>query len=197
MSLGWDFIAGIVTLLILARLLGSGIRRIFSRQKKGKELRVVAGSDYEHVPATRLPPYTNRNQTIRSRARAAKEYLGLIFAGVILLGALTIGASREFGNRATRTGSMLEGRVTHVRDGDTIEVGGVPVRLATLDCAEKGTAKGNAATVEMRSIASGKSATCYLQGRRSYDREIGTCTIEGVGDVGTYMRQGGWCERFW
>ena len=33
----------------------------------------------------------------------------------------------------------LVGMVTHVRDGDTIEVRGVPVRIANLDCAERGT----------------------------------------------------------
>ena len=31
------------------------------------------------------------------------------------------------------------GMVTHVRDGDTIEVRGVPVQIANLDCAERGT----------------------------------------------------------
>ena len=34
---------------------------------------------------------------------------------------------------------ILTGTITHVRDGDTIEVNNIPIRLAALDCPEKGT----------------------------------------------------------
>ena len=34
---------------------------------------------------------------------------------------------------------VITGIVTHVRDGDTIVVAGTPIRLANLDCAERGT----------------------------------------------------------
>jgi endonuclease YncB( thermonuclease family) len=47
-------------------------------------------------------------------------------------------------------GFDLVGPVTHVRDGDTIEVSGVPVRVANLDCAELGTTAGNHPTAVMR-----------------------------------------------
>lgn len=47
------------------------------------------------------------------------------------------------------------GRVTHVRDGDTIEVDGRPIRIAALDCAEPGTMAGEAATRRMRALVSG------------------------------------------
>ena len=42
--------------------------------------------------------------------------------------------------------TVLTGTVTHVRDGDTIEVNGTPIRLAALDCPERGTKGGNYAT---------------------------------------------------
>ena len=42
--------------------------------------------------------------------------------------------------------TVLTGKVTHVRDGDTIEVNNVPIRLAALDCPERGTQKGDTAS---------------------------------------------------
>ena len=93
------------------------------------------------------------------------------------------------------TTAGLAGPVTHVRDGDTIEVRGVPVRLSTLDCAESGTAAGERATRAMRALTRGKVAACSLEGRRSYDREIGDCAIDGV-DLGASMIRGGYCERW-
>ena len=33
----------------------------------------------------------------------------------------------------TVSGSFLQGVITHVRDGDTFEVNGIPIRLAALD----------------------------------------------------------------
>ena len=41
--------------------------------------------------------------------------------------------------------TVLTGKVTHVRDGDTIEVNGIAIRLAALDCPERGTQKGDTA----------------------------------------------------
>jgi endonuclease YncB( thermonuclease family) len=38
---------------------------------------------------------------------------------------------------------VLSGAITHVRDGDTIEVNDIPISLAALDCHEKGTKKGD------------------------------------------------------
>jgi endonuclease YncB( thermonuclease family) len=90
----------------------------------------------------------------------------------------------------------LEGQVTHIRDGDTIEVSGVPVRIANLDCAERGTAAGDSATALVRQMASRAMASCALEGRRSYDREVGVCSIPGFGDVGEAMISTGACARW-
>ena len=39
-----------------------------------------------------------------------------------------------FAAQAVADETVLTGAVTHVRDGDTIEVNNVPIRLAALDC---------------------------------------------------------------
>jgi endonuclease YncB( thermonuclease family) len=92
-------------------------------------------------------------------------------------------------------GADLVGRVTHVRDGDTIEVSGVPVRIANLDCAELSTAAGNHANAVMRRWATRATASCQLEGRMSYDRHVGVCSIDGVGDLGEAMIRAGACTR--
>jgi len=40
---------------------------------------------------------------------------------------------------ASSNSTILNGTVTHVRDGDTIEVNGIAVRLSALDCPENDT----------------------------------------------------------
>ncbi len=88
----------------------------------------------------------------------------------------------------------LSGRVTHVRDGDTIEVRGVPVRFARLDCAEKGSVRGDAATRKMKALVSGESVTCRLTGERSYDRKIGSCRLNDGRDIAQVMVSSGVCS---
>lgn len=95
---------------------------------------------------------------------------------------------------ATRT---LTGRVSHVRDCDTIEVGGVPIRFGSLDCAERGTRAGGRATARMRALVSGQTLTCHLNGRTSYDRKIGSCWLEDGRDLAAILIQEGYCLRFW
>ena len=41
-----------------------------------------------------------------------------------------------------KPGAILEGRVTDVRDGDTIEVNGLAIRLSALSCPERATRDG-------------------------------------------------------
>lgn len=91
--------------------------------------------------------------------------------------------------------ALLAGPVTHVRDGDTIEVQGVPVRIANLDCAELGTPEGEAAKVWMSDLLAGASVICNLSGRTSYDRKIGTCSFTGA-DLGEILIREGVCGRW-
>lgn len=98
---------------------------------------------------------------------------------------------------AISSSQEIIGPVTHVRDGDTIEVSGVPIRFGSLDCAEAGTADGNRATDRMRTLIRGQTLTCYLNGRTSYDRKIGSCRLQDGRDLGGIMISEGYCQRFW
>ena len=89
----------------------------------------------------------------------------------------------------------LSGVVTHVRDGDTIEVNRRPIRLNGLTCDERGTPLGNQAAAAMRELVAGKSVTCDLNGDRTYDREVGRCSLAGEGDIGANMISRGLCGR--
>lgn len=89
---------------------------------------------------------------------------------------------------------VLEGRVTHVRDGDTIEVGGRAIRLDALNCAELNTDLGKQARVAMQSLVSGQDLACHLDGGRTYDRETGRCYVNG-NDIGRQMITAGLCGR--
>ena len=91
----------------------------------------------------------------------------------------------------------LGGRVTHVRDGDIIEVAGVPARIANLDCAELGTNEGESARQFMADLVRGQEVACELEGRKSYDREVGTCALAASGeDLGGILISEGVCGRW-
>ena len=87
---------------------------------------------------------------------------------------------------------VLSGTITHVRDGDTIEVNDIPIRLAALDCPEKGTKKGDYASRVAKQFR-GLKATCELTGAKTYDRLVGYCSIKGT-DFGLFMMQNSACK---
>ena len=91
-----------------------------------------------------------------------------------------------------KSGSVITGTVTHVRDGDTVEVNGVAIRLSALNCPENGTQKGNYATKVARQFQ-GSKMTCELTGAKTYDRLVGYCSINGM-DFGRYMIQNSSCK---
>ena len=108
------------------------------------------------------------------------------FAGV------NAGASdKEIDGRAV---SVLRGTITHVRDGDTFEVKGTPVRISALDCPENSTSSGQKATQFTRQFK-GKQAVCELTGAKTYDRVVGYCSIEGQ-DFARMMVDNKFC-KFW
>jgi endonuclease YncB( thermonuclease family) len=88
--------------------------------------------------------------------------------------------------------TVLTGMVTHVRDGDTIEVNNVPIRLAALDCPESGTQKGDTASRIAQQFL-GSQARCELTGAKTYDRLVGYCSINGA-DFGRYMMNNSSCK---
>lgn len=88
------------------------------------------------------------------------------------------------------------GPVTRVRDGDTIEVAGVPIRFGSLDCPESGTYDGRVATARMRELISGETLHCFLGGRQSYDRQIGSCRLSSGQDLASILIAEGTCQRY-
>ena len=108
------------------------------------------------------------------------------FAGV------NAGASdKEIDGRAV---SVLRGTITHVRDGDTFEVQGKPIRISALDCPENSTSSGQKATRFSKQFK-GKQAVCELTGAKTYDRVVGYCSIEGK-DFAQIMVNNKFC-KFW
>lgn len=98
--------------------------------------------------------------------------------------------------KKTLAQNSVSGFVTHVRDGDTIEVAETPIRFGSLDCAELGTPEGDRARDIVRSISFGRTLTCYAGPRKSHDRDIGSCTLEDGTDLASKMIEGDYCERY-
>lgn len=121
----------------------------------------------------------------------------VLVGGALLLAPYFLAVDRP-GVQSSITPSRpaLAGAVTHVRDGDTVEVAGIPVRIANLDCAERGTSDGRRATERMRNLSQRGPLTCRLSGRRSYDREVGTCRLADGRDIGAVLISEGLCRRW-
>ena len=124
--------------------------------------------------------------------------LALIVIGLLVLtstdrffGINTESLDKEIDSRAV---SVLRGTITHVRDGDTFEVSGIPVRISALDCPENRTSSGQKATLFTRQFK-GKQAVCELTGAKTYDRVVGYCSIEGK-DFAQIMVDNNFC-KFW
>ncbi|MEP3295565.1 MAG: hypothetical protein ABJO27_03625 [Pseudoruegeria sp.] len=73
------------------------------------------------------------------------------------------------GSSAT-AGEIIKGKVTHVRDVDTIEVSGLPVRLIGLDGPELDERGGKAGKRFMQGLVLHKPVQCELTGAKTYDR---------------------------
>ncbi|CUH61624.1 thermonuclease family protein [Thalassobacter stenotrophicus] len=82
----------------------------------------------------------------------------------------------------------------YVRDADTIVVAGTPVRLNGVDAPETTTLHGRDAKSFMERLLKGKRVVCELNGKRTYDRWVGTCFINVDGqwaDVGAIIIENG------
>jgi micrococcal nuclease len=92
----------------------------------------------------------------------------------------------------------LTGPVTHVRDGDTIVVGSMPIRLNGLAAPEGDEPSGAAATRAMLELVQGRTLRCELDGERTHDRCVGVCYLDGA-DISEAMVHRGVardCPRF-
>jgi endonuclease YncB( thermonuclease family) len=82
------------------------------------------------------------------------------------------------------------GKVTHVRDGDTIEVGGLPIRLNGLAAPERGEPGGPKATAAMLELVPGRTLRCELDGEHTHDRCVGVCYLDGTDIAAVMVRRG-------
>lgn len=92
----------------------------------------------------------------------------------------------------------LTGTVTHVRDGDTIEVEGIAVRLQGVSAPEKRQPLYDEGKAFMVRLVMGQAVRCELDGTRTHDRVVGICYL-GNRDIGTEVIKAGLaldCPRF-
>ena len=71
--------------------------------------------------------------------------------------------------------TVLTGTVTHVRDGDTIEVGKIPIRLNGVSAPELKQPLGQQSKAFMIDLVNEKQVRCELNGEKTYDRFVGIC----------------------
>lgn len=94
--------------------------------------------------------------------------------------------------------TILTGIVTHVRDGDTIEMGKIAIRLNGVSAPELKEPLEPQSKQFMRSLVDGKNVQCELDGTKTYDRLVGTGYLEGK-DIGISVIKAGLaldCLRF-
>lgn len=94
--------------------------------------------------------------------------------------------------------TVLEGVVTHVRDGDTIEVGRIPIRLNGISAPEMHEPLGPTSKDFMVNLVLGQRVRCELNGEKTYDRWVGICYRDGQ-DIGQAVIKAGLaldCPRF-
>ena len=122
-------------------------------------------------------------EVARTRGRALFEHRMTRIFFVLALAFITLPIALDV--RAENL--TLTGIVSHVRDGDTIEVGPIAVRLQGIAAPEGNEPGGAIASDAMRDLVLGKDLRCDLTGDRSHDRVIGVCFLDDGRDVGEVM----------
>lgn len=142
-------------------------------------------------------PMTNLIRFRRQRRRRKLPRVAILSGALAIAGCIAL-VPPEFPQKPDTfpKSAVLIDRVTRVRDGDTIVVGLIPIRIANLDCAEGGTAAGDRATRRAKQLIAGQMLMCRLEGRRSYDREVGICSLESGQDFGEALIAEGYCSRW-
>ena len=74
--------------------------------------------------------------------------------------------------------ATLTGTVTKVRDGDTIEVGRIPIRLNGVSAPEMNEPLGPQSKNFMTDLVMGKRVRCELDGSKTHDRFVGICYLD-------------------
>ena len=94
--------------------------------------------------------------------------------------------------------TTLIGTVTHIRDGDTIEVSEIPIRLNGVSAPELNEPLGERSKIFMRDLVLGQQVRCELNGEKTYGRFVGTCYLGGK-DIGILVIEAGLaldCPRY-
>ncbi len=86
--------------------------------------------------------------------------------------------------RAAET--AVAGRVTRVRDGDTLEIGRTVVRLQGVAAPERGEPLAAEATRALSSLVAAREVRCVPDGTRSRGRVVAVCRVAGL-DVGAVL----------
>jgi endonuclease YncB( thermonuclease family) len=99
-----------------------------------------------------------------------------------------------------RTSPEVTGVVTHIVDGDTIDIGKTRIRLFGMDALElhqtcqdgppapAGIWQGGLAAADyLRDIVHNKQVTCVLRGNMSYNRYVAVCKTSDNEDLGATM----------
>jgi endonuclease YncB( thermonuclease family) len=92
----------------------------------------------------------------------------------------------------------LVGEVTYVRDGDTIELRSMAIRFQGIAAPEWGEPGSAEATEAIEMLVLGKEVRCELTGKRTYDRCVAVCYLNGV-DLEALMVRNGFardCPRY-
>ena len=94
--------------------------------------------------------------------------------------------------------TSITGTVSKVRDGDTLKVGPVAIRLMGVNAPELGEVLGVASRDFMKRLVLAKQIRCEMNGDKSYDRFIALCFLNGK-DIGETLIRAGLaldCPRF-
>ncbi len=92
----------------------------------------------------------------------------------------------------------LHGIVSYVRDGDTIEVENIPIRLNGVSAPELDEPLGPESKAFMHELVIGQSVHCELNGEKTYDRFVGVCFLNNK-DIGISIIEAGLaidCPKF-
>ncbi|KAB7610214.1 thermonuclease family protein [Amylibacter sp. SFDW26] len=93
----------------------------------------------------------------------------------------------------------ITGKVTHVRDADTIEVNGIPIRFNGVDAPDKGQVNYYAGKEWVQNNYLGRKVKCILTGAKTYDRWVGTCYGAKGENISVRVIGAGWardCPRY-
>ena len=87
-----------------------------------------------------------------------------------------------------------DAKQNYVRDGDTVVVDGVPIRIAGLSCSELTTMQGQSQKAVLVDHFNKASKIIYiLTGAKTYDRSVGWVSLDGV-DIGNLMITRAGCQ---